>query len=188
VTLVAANMSVAPPPGFRVIEVRTAAEMQAACGSEFPRADVLLMAAAVADFRPAAPVAHKLKKTDPSAMPSSIELEPTEDIVAKLAAARRPGQLLVGFAAEHGDAAIVYGRRKLESKGLDAVVVNDISRSDIGFESDANEVVIVTAGGERRVPRASKEEVADAVLDELERQREEADGGARADARSTARI
>ena len=188
VTLVAANLSLAPPPGVRVIEVRTAAEMQAACESEFLRADVLLMAAAVADFRPAAPVAHKLKKSDPSAMPSSIELEPTEDIVAKLAAGRRPGQLLVGFAAEHGDAAIVYGRRKLESKGLDAVVVNDISRSDIGFESDANEVVIVTASGERRVPRASKEEVADAVLDELERQREEADGGARADARSTARI
>jgi phosphopantothenoylcysteine decarboxylase / phosphopantothenate---cysteine ligase len=188
VTLVAANLSVAPPLGVRVIEVRTAAEMQAACESEFPRADVLLMAAAVADFRPAAPVAHKLKKSDPSAMPTSIELEPTEDIVAKLAAARRPGQLLVGFAAEHGDAAIAYGRRKLESKGLDAVVVNDISRSDIGFESDANEVVIVTDGGERRVSRASKEEVADAVLDELERQREEADGGTRADARSTARI
>jgi phosphopantothenoylcysteine decarboxylase/phosphopantothenate--cysteine ligase len=188
VTLVAANLSVATPPGVRVIEVRTAAEMQAACEAEFPGADVLLMAAAVADFRPAAPVTHKLKKSDPSAMPSSIELEPTEDIVAKLAAGRRPGQLLVGFAAEHGDGAIAYGRRKLESKGLDAVVVNDISRSDIGFESDANEVVIITAGGERRVPRASKEEVADAVLDELEQQREEADGGARADARSTARI
>ena len=187
VTLVAANLSVARPSGVRVIEVQTAAEMQTACESEFPRADVL-MAAAVADFRPAAPVAHKLKKSDPSVMPSSIALEPTEDIVAKLAAGRRSGQLLVGFAAEHGNEATEYGRRKLESKGLDAVVVNDISRSDIGFESDANEVVIITAGGERRVPRASKEEVADAVLDELERQREEADGGARADARSTARI
>jgi phosphopantothenoylcysteine decarboxylase/phosphopantothenate--cysteine ligase len=188
VTLVGANLSVTPPPGITVIEVRTAAEMQAACESEFPRADVLLMAAAVADLRPAAPVAHKLKKSDPSAMPSSIEVEPTEDIIAKLAAGRRRGQLLVGFAAEHGQGAIAYGRRKLESKRLDAVVVNDISRPDIGFESDANEVVIVTAGGERGVPRASKEEVADAVLDELERQREEADGGARADARSTARI
>jgi phosphopantothenoylcysteine decarboxylase / phosphopantothenate---cysteine ligase len=188
VTLVAANLSVAPPPGVRLIEVRTAAEMQAACESEFPLTDVLLMAAAVADFRPAASLAHKLKKSDPSAMPSSIPIEPTEDIIAKLAAARRPGQLLVGFAAEHGEGATAYGRRKLESKGLDAVVVNDISRSDIGFDSDANEVVIVNAGGERHVPRASKEEVADAVLDELERQREEADGGARADARSTARI
>ena len=188
VTLVAANVSVAPPPGIKVIEVRTAAEMQGACESEFPRSDVLLMAAAVADFRPSAPVAHKLKKSDPSTMPSSIAIEPTEDIVAKLAAGRRPGQLLVGFAAEHGEGAVAYGRRKLDSKGLDAVVVNDVSRCDIGFDSDANEVVIVTAGGERRVPRASKEEVADAVLDELERQREEADGGARADARSTARI
>lgn len=188
VTLVAAHLAVPPPPGVRLIDVRTAAEMQAVCEAEFPRTDVLMMAAAVADFRPAAPVAHKLKKTGPSELPSSIAVERTEDIVGTLAARRRPGQVLVGFAAEHGESAVAYGRGKLEAKGLDAVVVNDISRSDIGFEADSNEVVIVTANGERRVPRTAKEEVADAVLDEVERQREEADGGARADAGSAARV
>ena len=188
VTLVAANLVVEPPPGVRLIEVRTAAEMQAAAEAEFPRCDVLLMAAAVADFRPAAPVAHKLKKTGAGTFPGSIELERTEDIVERLAGERRPDQVLVGFAAEHGEGAIEYGRGKLEAKGLDAIVVNDISRSDIGFESEANEVVILTAGGERRVPRASKDEVADAVLDEVERQREEGHGGARADAGRAARV
>jgi phosphopantothenoylcysteine decarboxylase/phosphopantothenate--cysteine ligase len=188
VTLVAANLAVAAPAGVRVIEVRTAAEMQAAAEAEFPRADVLLMAAAVADFRPASPVAHKLKKTAAGEIPGPIEIERTEDIVERLATDRRPDQVVVGFAAEHGDEAIEYGRGKLESKGLNAIVVNDISRPDTGFESEANEVVIVTAGGERRVPRASKDEIADAVLDEVERQREEGDGGARADASRAARV
>jgi phosphopantothenoylcysteine decarboxylase/phosphopantothenate--cysteine ligase len=187
VTLIAANLAVPAPPRVRVIEVGTAAEMQAACEQEFASCDVLLMAAAVADFRPAAPARHKLKKTDP-ATERTIELEPTEDIVEKLAARRRPGQVIVGFAAEHGEGAAAYGRAKLESKRLDAVVVNDISRSDIGFESELNEVVIVTAGGERRVPRSSKTQIADAVLDEVERQREEMNGGTRADARSAARV
>ncbi len=188
VTLVAANLAVDPPPGVRLIEVRTAAEMQAAAEREFPRSDVLLMAAAVSDFRPAKPVAHKLKKTAAEAIPAAIGLERTEDILEKLASQRRPGQILVGFAAEHGEGAVEYGRAKLESKELDAIVVNDISRPDIGFESEANEVVIVTAGGERRVPRASKEEVAEAVLDEVQRHREEGDGGARADAGRAARV
>ena len=85
------------------------------------------MAAAVADFRPRDPADHKLKKTDPS-HPPRLELEPTEDVLSGLSARRRPGQVLVGFAAEHGDGAIDYGRGKLERKGLDAIVVNDISR------------------------------------------------------------
>ena len=95
----------------------------------------------------------------------------------------RPGQVLVGFAAEHGDGALVYGVKKLREKSLDAVVVNDISRSDIGFEADANEVVIVTTQAQREVSRRGKDEVADAVLDEVERliaEREETGGGARA--------
>ena len=187
VTLIAANLAVPRPPGVRVIEVQTAAEMLAACEVEFPANDVLLMAAAVADFRPAAPVEYKLKKTDGS-LPTSIVVERTEDIVEALASRRRAGQLIVGFAAEHGEHAVRYGRGKLETKGLDAVVVNDISRPDIGFEADANEVAIVTARGERRVPRTSKEAVADAVLDEVQRQRKEVDGGARTDARSAARV
>jgi phosphopantothenoylcysteine decarboxylase/phosphopantothenate--cysteine ligase len=95
--------------------------------------------------------------------------------------------VLAGFAAEHGGEAVAYGRAKLKAKGLDMVVVNDISRQDIGFDSEANEVVIVSAAGERRVPRAGKEQVADAVLDEVVRRREEDRGGTRAHAGSTAR-
>ena len=84
----------------------------------------------------------------------AIELEPTTDILAALGGLRRPGQTLVGFAAEHGDGAVERGRGKLERKHLDAVVVNDIARSDIGFDSDQNEVTIVTAGG--RACRAAR--------------------------------
>jgi phosphopantothenoylcysteine decarboxylase / phosphopantothenate---cysteine ligase len=187
VTLVGANLAVAPPAGIGVIGVQTAAEMQAACEAEFPGSDVLLMAAAVADFRPSAPLAHKLKKTE-IALPAAIELEPTDDILLGLAAGRRPDQVLVGFAAEHGERAISCGREKLAAKGLDFVVVNDISRSDIGFEADANEVVIVAEDHEQRVPRASKEDVADAVLDEVQRRLEEARGGTRAHSGSATRV
>ncbi len=190
VTLIAANVAVPVPPGIRVVEVATAAEMKQACEQEFPAADVLLMAAAVADFRPSRPFAGKLKKTASPEPPAAIELEQTEDIIGALADERRPGQVLVGFAAEHGEGAVSYGRGKLEAKRLDAVVVNDISRDDIGFEADANEVVIVTTAGERRIPRATKEVVADAVLDEVQRRRsdrqEEAYGSPGAGARSAA--
>jgi phosphopantothenoylcysteine decarboxylase/phosphopantothenate--cysteine ligase len=188
VTLVAANMALHPPPGIRVLRVGTAAELAQACAREFDACDVLLMAAAVADFRPASPVEHKLKKDRGT---PTIELEPTDDVLSALAARRRGGQLLVGFAAEHGEGAVDYARGKLERKGLDAVIVNDVSTPGIGFDSSENEVTILTAGGGvRQVPRASKESVARAVLDEIERlrsEREEADG-ARADARSAARV
>ncbi len=172
VTVIAANVALAPPPVARMIEVQTAAELLAACESEFEGCDILLMTAAVADFRPAAPVAHKLKKNvDPARAGSvpTIELEATEDILSALAGKRRPGQLVVGFAAEHGSRALEYGREKRRRKHLDAVVVNDISRSDIGFGVPENEVTIVTAEGERRVPRTSKAQVAAAVLDEVQR-------------------
>jgi phosphopantothenoylcysteine decarboxylase/phosphopantothenate--cysteine ligase len=93
-------------------------------------------------------------------------LRSTEDVLSGLAARRRPGQVLVGFAAEHGEGAVAYGRGKLERKRLDAVVVNDISRPGIGFDADDNEVTILTAdGGERRVAQTSKRRVAEAVLD-----------------------
>jgi phosphopantothenoylcysteine decarboxylase / phosphopantothenate---cysteine ligase len=188
VTLVAANVTLDPPPGVRVLPVATAAELAQACEREFDTCDVLLMAAAVADFRPASPVAHKLKKDRGT---PTIELEPTGDVLSALAARRRDGQFLVGFAAEHGEGAVGYGREKLERKRLDAVVVNDVSTPGIGFDSSDNEVTILTAsGGVRQVPRASKEGVARAVLDEIERLRSErgdADG-ARADARSAARV
>jgi len=187
VTLIRANVSLPVPMGVRVVDASTAADLQAACEMEFPACDVLLMAAAVADFRPASAAQRKLKKTD-SEFPGTIALEPTEDILQALARTRRPGQVMVGFAAEHGAGAVAYGRRKLAEKGIDVVVVNDISRADIGFEADANEVVIVTAETEQQVQRAPKEEVADAVLDEVEHRREEARGSAGTNTRSAARV
>ena len=113
-------------PAVRYVDVETAAELQAACDDEFAACDVLVMAAAVADFRPAAAADTKLKKNGRDKL--TLELERTEDILSGLAAARRPGQTLVGFAAEHGEGAVAYGRDKLARKGLDAVVVNDIAR------------------------------------------------------------
>ncbi len=164
VTLLTANVRLPDPTGVELIRVRTAAELHAAAAERFAATDVLIMAAAVADFRPAHPADHKLKKTAAEA-PSSIALEPTADILSDLAQRRHGDQTLVGFAAEHGEGAIVYGRDKLERKGLDAVVVNDISRTDIGFDTAENEVAIVTAAGEQIVAKAAKAAVADAILD-----------------------
>jgi phosphopantothenoylcysteine decarboxylase/phosphopantothenate--cysteine ligase len=125
---------------------------------------VLLMAAAVADYRPADPHAGKLKK-DVTGEALELRLERTEDVLAGLAARRRPGQILIGFAAEHGAGAVEYAREKLERKGLDAVVLNDIGRPGIGFDSGDNEVTIVSRSGDRHVPRGAKSEVAEVVLD-----------------------
>jgi phosphopantothenoylcysteine decarboxylase / phosphopantothenate---cysteine ligase len=163
VTVVAANVALPRSPRVRYLDVATAAELQAACEAQFANADVLLMAAAVADFRPAAPASAKLKKDERTEL--VVALERTPDILSALAAQRRADQFVVGFAAEHGEGAVAYGRDKLARKGLDAVVVNDIARADIGFEGPDNEVTIVTAAGERHVARASKAEVARAILD-----------------------
>jgi phosphopantothenoylcysteine decarboxylase/phosphopantothenate--cysteine ligase len=162
VTVVAANVALARDPRVTYIDVETAAQLQEACAAAFELSDVLLMAAAVADFRPARSFAGKLKKTADERM--RVELERTPDILAGLANLRRADQTLVGFAAEHGDGALQHGRDKLARKRVDAVVVNDIARSDIGFESPDNEVTILTAAGETHVARASKAEVARAVL------------------------
>jgi phosphopantothenoylcysteine decarboxylase/phosphopantothenate--cysteine ligase len=184
VTLVAANISLDTPAGVKRREVVTAAELKHVCEQEFPGCDVLLMAAAVADFTPVAPEPGKIKKSARARL--ELALEPTADVLAGLAAHRREGQTLVGFAAEHGERALEYAREKLTGKGLDALVVNDISRSDIGFDVDANEVTILrvapSANGssahagarasaqiqQRHVPRASKAEVAEAILDAVE--------------------
>jgi phosphopantothenoylcysteine decarboxylase/phosphopantothenate--cysteine ligase len=188
VRLVAANVMLAAPAGVEVIEVATAAELAKACEREFETCDVLLMAAAVADFRPRAPAQTKLKKTDPRTVPR-IELEPTDDVLSTLAGRRRPGQVLVGFAAEHGDDAIAYGSEKLERKGLDAIVINDISKPGIGFDASENEVTILTRqSGERRVPRTGKDRVARAVLDEVLALRVGKESHDRADPVSTAGI
>jgi phosphopantothenoylcysteine decarboxylase/phosphopantothenate--cysteine ligase len=173
VVAVCANVSLPRPDGIRSIDVETAAELEAAARAEFASADVLLMAAAVADFRPSAPEQSKIAKTGRDGL--AIELEPTTDVLAALSAARRPEQTLVGFAAEHGEGAVERGRGKLERKGLDAVVVNDISRADIGFDAEHNEVVIVTAAGEQPVPRGSKVAVAATVLDAVEQLRTQAE-------------
>jgi phosphopantothenoylcysteine decarboxylase/phosphopantothenate--cysteine ligase len=163
VTVVAANVALPRDPRVTYVDVETAAELQQACAAAFDASDVLLMAAAVADFRPAASLAGKLKKAGEERR--RVELERTPDILAALAATRRPGQTLVGFAAEHGDGALAYGREKLARKGLDAIVVNDVARADIGFDAADNEVTILTADAETHVARASKPAVARAVLD-----------------------
>src|SRR4051794_14954069 len=165
VVCVSANVSLPRDPRVRYVAVETVAELQAACEAEFDRADVLLMAAAPADFRPVDPADTKLKKSERDSL--NIDLEPTPDVLSALSARRRPGQVLVGFAAEHGEGAVAYGREKLARKGLDAIVVNDIARPDIGFDTAENEVTIVTADGERRVPRAAKSEVAREILAEV---------------------
>lgn len=166
VTLIAANVSLPVPVGVDVVRVGAAAELQEACEQRFGECDVLLMAAAVADFRPVAPAEGKIKKGGRESL--QIELEPTADVLKGLAGRRRPDQTLVGFAAEHGPEAIELGRDKLAGKRLDALVVNDISRADIGFESADNEVAILTHEGEQRVAKASKTQVADAILDAVE--------------------
>lgn len=163
VTLVAANVALDTPAGVTRVDVETAAGLQAALEAAFPSTDVLLMAAAVADFRPASPVDAKLKKGDRDRL--VVEMEPTTDILTMLAAQRRPEQTVVGFAAEHGDGALAYAQDKLTRKRLDAIVLNDVSRPGIGFDTPDNEVVILTAGGRLDVPQASKAQIADAVLD-----------------------
>jgi phosphopantothenoylcysteine decarboxylase/phosphopantothenate--cysteine ligase len=169
VTVIAANVALERPPGIAWREVTTAAELQQACEEEFPACEVLLMAAAVADFRPAEPARGKIKKSTLKLL--TLELERTADVLSSLAATRRPGQTLVGFAAEHGDDAVGYGLKKLQAKGLDAVVVNDISRPDIGFEADFNEVTILTSSGEQSLARAAKAQIAEGILDAVERLR-----------------
>lgn len=166
VTLVAANVALAPLAGVEVVEVATAAELEAAAGERFDACDVLLMAAAVADFRPAAAADGKLKKEGRDEL--ALRLEPTPDVLAGLARRRRDGQTLVGFAAEHGADAVENARAKLERKRLDAIVVNDVSQPGIGFDADDNEVTIVGRDGEQPVARASKREIAVAILDRVE--------------------
>jgi phosphopantothenoylcysteine decarboxylase/phosphopantothenate--cysteine ligase len=171
VTVVAANVQLARNPVVSYVDVETVSDLLEACLERFADCDVLLMAAAVSDFRPARAHEDKLKKESTDSI--QMDLQPTADVLAELSAQRRPRQTLVGFAAEHG-ARVEEAARKLERKGLDAVVFNDISRSDIGFESAQNEVTIVTATGTTPVARASKADVASAVLDEVDRLRADA--------------
>jgi phosphopantothenoylcysteine decarboxylase/phosphopantothenate--cysteine ligase len=164
VTVVAANVALPRRTGIAYVDVGTAAELAAACEQRFDAADVLLMAAAVADYRPASARTDKLKK-DVAGAELELRLVRTTDVLATLAARRRPGQLLVGFAAETGAGAIEYGRAKLARKDLDAVVVNDVGAPGIGFDTPENEVTVVASDSELQIPRDSKSEVAGLILD-----------------------
>jgi phosphopantothenoylcysteine decarboxylase/phosphopantothenate--cysteine ligase len=175
VTLIAANVGLEAPEGVRVLAVQTAAELCSVARAEFPEADVLLMAAAVADFRPAHPQDTKIEKSGRGEL--ELALEPTTDVLRSLSEARRGGQTLVGFAAEHGEGGLARARDKLESKALDAVVLNDISRADIGFDTEDNEVTIVTAAGDQPVPLGPKAAVASAILDCVDTLRAQRVGG-----------
>ncbi|MGA9370897.1 MAG: bifunctional phosphopantothenoylcysteine decarboxylase/phosphopantothenate--cysteine ligase CoaBC [Solirubrobacterales bacterium] len=165
VTLVAANVSLPAPPGVRRVDVETAAELAGALEREFDSSDVLVMAAAPADFRPKRAAGEKIHRESGGGF--ELDLEATEDILASLTADRREDQTIVGFAAET-DADPERAREKLERKGADAIVFNDVSRSEIGFESSENEVVIVEHSGEHPVPLSSKGKVADAILDRVD--------------------
>jgi len=166
VTVVVANVALPVPPGVRRIDVETTEELAGALRTEFARGHVLLMAAAVADFRATRVEAGKLNREGSGSL--ELALERTEDVLAGLAAERRNDQTVIGFAAEHGEESISRAREKLERKRLDAIVFNDVSRSDIGFDSEQNEVVIVDREGEHRVGLAPKRDVADAILDRVE--------------------
>src|SRR5436190_54774 len=165
VTLLAANLAVPAPAGVELVETPTAADLEREATARAAEADVVVMAAAVADYRPAEAFAAKRSK-DTAAW--TLELEPTTDVLAVLGERRRDGQLLVGFAAETGEAGLARARDKLARKGADLFVLNDVSRPDIGFDASDNEVTLLGASGERTVAKAPKEEIAAAILDEVE--------------------
>ena len=161
VTLIA-TLARSLPAGVDLVQVETAEEMRAAVLDRLP-ADVVVMAAAVADYRPVEPAAEKIKKTVES---RTITLEPTADILAELGRSGEVGTL-VGFAAETGDVLANAGA-KLHSKGADLIVVNDVSAPNVGFDHDTNEVVLLDATGDcTTVPLTSKRDVARAILDRV---------------------
>jgi phosphopantothenoylcysteine decarboxylase/phosphopantothenate--cysteine ligase len=166
VTLLAANLAVAPPVGVELVETPTAAELEREALARGAESDVVIMAAAVADYRPAEAIAAKRPK-DRSGW--TVELEPTTDVLAALGAHRVPGQVLVGFAADLGELGLERARAKLTKKNADLFVFNDVGRSDIGFEARDNEVTLVAASGDRPIAKASKEDIAAMILDEVER-------------------
>jgi phosphopantothenoylcysteine decarboxylase/phosphopantothenate--cysteine ligase len=163
VTLVAANVSVPVPDGVEVVQAPTAADLARETLARGD-ADVILMAAAVADYRPADPLGTKRSK---DAEAWSLTLEPTDDVLAELGRRRRNGQVLVGFAADEGEAGLERAREKLARKNGTVFVFNDVSRSDIGFDADQNEVVVVSAEGDTVISKRDKRAVAAAILDEV---------------------
>ena len=165
VTLIAANLAVPAPAGVTVVAAATAAELAQETLARAAAADVVLMAAAVADYRPAGARADKRPK---DAAAWVVELEPTQDVLATIGERRTAAQVIVGFAADHGEPGLERARAKRERKRCDLIVFNDVSRADIGFDTPDNEVTVVGAGGDVAVPKGSKERVAAAILDEAE--------------------
>ena len=164
VTLLAANLAVPPPGGVELVQTPTADAMLREAITRADGADAVVMAAAVADYRPAATRADKRPKDSES---WTLELEPTRDILRELASRPRDGQVLVAFGADLGEKGLERKRRMLSDKGVDLVVFNDVGRSEIGFDAEENEVVLVTRTGEHRVAKAPKRAVAGAIVDEI---------------------
>jgi phosphopantothenoylcysteine decarboxylase/phosphopantothenate--cysteine ligase len=164
VTLLAANLGVPAPLGVEVVQTPTAEAMleQALARAD---ADVVLMAAAVADYRPAERMEEKRPKDESD---WKLTLEPTADVLRTLGDRRVNGQVLIGFAADRGEEGLARAREKLDRKRIDLVVYNDVSRADIGFDSEENEVVLVSAGGERRISKAPKDQIAATIVDTAE--------------------
>ena len=160
VILVSGPVALEAPCGAEVVQVETAEQMRDAVASRAAGATVIIAAAAVADFRVRDLSPQKIKRNGAT----TLDLEPTSDILAEIASQRRPGQLLIGFAAETSQP-IENGRAKLLKKGIDAIVVNDVSQSGIGFDSDRNEVTILTVHDEIKVPEAAKTKIANRILD-----------------------
>jgi phosphopantothenoylcysteine decarboxylase/phosphopantothenate--cysteine ligase len=166
VTLIAGPMSIAAPPGVEVRRVDSTEDMAAAVGAALPKADVLVMAAAPADFRPATLAASKIKKGKHA---PTLAMTNTTDILLSTIAKRRKGAIVVGFALETDDA-IKHGAKKLKDKALDLIVVNDATEAGAGFEVDTNRVTLLSRSGrEESLPLMSKAAVADAILDRVER-------------------
>jgi phosphopantothenoylcysteine decarboxylase/phosphopantothenate--cysteine ligase len=166
VTLIAGPLGIAAPPGVTVRGVESTEEMCVAVGDAIAAADALVMAAAPADFRPATPADRKIKK---SAAPDAVALAPTPDILVSTRDKRRPGMVVVGFALETNDA-VSGGKAKLVGKDLDLVVVNDATEAGAGFGVDTNRVTLLARSGDsEELPLMSKGDVAEAILDRVER-------------------
>jgi phosphopantothenoylcysteine decarboxylase/phosphopantothenate--cysteine ligase len=161
VLLVSGPTAITPPGAAELTQVESAEEMRAAVLKLLPESTVVIKTAAVADFRPKAVTGQKIKRKGPM----TLELEPTPDILAELAR-QKTLQIMIGFAAETNDV-LENARKKLASKSLDAIVVNDVSREGVGFDSDRNAVTIITHDEVVEVPETSKWEVAQRVLDQV---------------------
>ncbi len=162
VILISAPTALRPPANCEIVPVITTDQMRNAVLERVDQASIVIKAAAVADYRPRKQAEQKIKRTGPV----TLELEPTEDILAEVVARRHPGQLIIGFAAETENV-VVHGRDKLLRKGADAIVLNDVSREGLGFDSDRNAVTFLTTTTAIELPEMSKRDLADRILEEI---------------------